>query len=380
MLGTFLRFKGLTFQSLWLDELASAQITLSNSIPRIFEICKIQDVHPPLYYIVLRIWESIFGGNEYSLRSLSAVLGVLGMIAIYFLGKELFSSTIGLYALAIASVNPFHIYLSQEVRSYAAIFLLSILSYLYLVKLTKQPCYKNIILYVLITSSLLYTHYFGLFILCSQIVFFFIEFFEQNKSVKFFKVVSLSLFSIFILYTPWLIRLFKMTKIGSFWIEKPLSNFFVHYFKLFLGYEPFIVIVFSGLLIIYLIARNEKYEFVSHKILLLSWIFVTLLVPYIRSLLDTPLLTDRNAIVILPALLLVGSKAIESIKARSVQKFILLSLIIMFLVNLFCTNVYTGSNFYKIIFKEQWRIIAKFVLRNDPHQEFFERYLSLHLF
>ena len=124
-----LRFKGLTFQSHWLDELFSASV--SNPSHTFFSMydTTVSDVHPPLYQTLLWVWYHVFGFTEFAGRALSATIGTLGIYAIYLLGKEFFNKEVGLYAAIIATMNYFLIYYSQEVRSYSLLFLLSTMSY-----------------------------------------------------------------------------------------------------------------------------------------------------------------------------------------------------------------------------------------------------------
>ena len=76
------------------------------------------DIHPPLYYFLLRIWTRIFGMTEIALRSLSALLGVLLVLATAELGRRIFSRVTGLTAGILAAAAPFQVYYSQEVRMY----------------------------------------------------------------------------------------------------------------------------------------------------------------------------------------------------------------------------------------------------------------------
>ena len=82
------------------------------------------DVHPPLYYIVLRLWRDVFGDSPTAIRSLSAVLGTLAVIAMFFAGREIAGTAAGLCVAAINAVASNHIYFGQEARMYALVLLL----------------------------------------------------------------------------------------------------------------------------------------------------------------------------------------------------------------------------------------------------------------
>ena len=182
IVGIILRFKGLTFQSDWYDELFSITASMPDrSFWSMYNIT-VKDVHPPLYQSLLWVWYHIFGFTEFSGRALSATIGTIGIIAVYFLGKEFFNREVGLYAAIVASMNYFLIYYSQETRSYSLLFLLSTISYIYFIKVLTEYNKKNFILYLLSTLALVYTHYFGFFLVGTQVfifILYFIKFYEK---------------------------------------------------------------------------------------------------------------------------------------------------------------------------------------------------------
>ncbi|RME45040.1 MAG: hypothetical protein D6796_11030, partial [Caldilineae bacterium] len=106
-LAMALRFYRLGAQSLWSDEgnsLALARAGLAEIAAR-----TALDIHPPLYYWLLKGWLALLGQSEFAARSLSAVLGVL------------------LAAMFVAAVSPFQVYYAQEARMYMLLALLGTL-------------------------------------------------------------------------------------------------------------------------------------------------------------------------------------------------------------------------------------------------------------
>lgn len=60
--------------------------------------------HPPAGFWIISIFQSIFGVNEFGSRVGGAIFGVICILGVYFLGKKLFSSTVGFCAsIAILS-------------------------------------------------------------------------------------------------------------------------------------------------------------------------------------------------------------------------------------------------------------------------------------
>ncbi|MBI5144241.1 MAG: glycosyltransferase family 39 protein, partial [Candidatus Omnitrophica bacterium] len=68
---------------------------------------------PILFYWLLKVSFSIFGVNEFAARFPSAVLGTIGIIAIYLLGSSLFNKRVGLFSSLILATNVEYIVLSR---------------------------------------------------------------------------------------------------------------------------------------------------------------------------------------------------------------------------------------------------------------------------
>lgn len=117
-----LRFFRLGAQSLWSDEgnsVALAQAGFAEIAAR-----TALDIHPPLYYWLLKVWLALFGTSEFAARSLSAMLGVLLVAVVYRLGWCMFNRQTALAGAFLAAVNPFQIYYAQETRMYLLLALL----------------------------------------------------------------------------------------------------------------------------------------------------------------------------------------------------------------------------------------------------------------
>jgi uncharacterized membrane protein len=84
--GLILRLVSLN-QSLWLDEATTAlasKMSLANLFTKFFP----GDFHPPLYYLIMKFWTSIFGYSEISLRFPSIVLVWVWFILLFLSGKN----------------------------------------------------------------------------------------------------------------------------------------------------------------------------------------------------------------------------------------------------------------------------------------------------
>src|SRR3989344_9653970 len=97
LLVTLLEIFNLTKISLWHDESFSAllvQYDFSEMIARIK-----MDVHPPMYYVILRGWTDIFSNSLFSLRMFSVFFSFLAIFGVYlFINKAFKNSALALFA------------------------------------------------------------------------------------------------------------------------------------------------------------------------------------------------------------------------------------------------------------------------------------------
>lgn len=137
-LALALAFRGLlSGYSYWLDELHSV-ISSSGSWEFLYKKAIVNDVHPPLYQILLRLWILLVGSNaEVPVRFLSFIFAVITLIA--FGAKSYIDSSINrVFALALVGFSPIFSYYSQEARSYSLVLALSSVVTLSLIQIRSQ--------------------------------------------------------------------------------------------------------------------------------------------------------------------------------------------------------------------------------------------------
>ncbi|MGC9346595.1 MAG: glycosyltransferase family 39 protein [Anaerolineae bacterium] len=112
-----LRIWGLAQHSIWWDEgigIWLARMPVLESIR-----WTAGDVHPPLYYIVLRGWRLLAGEGEFVQRFPSALFSFLTVALIYRLGKQLGGPRTGWLSALFLALSRFAIWWAQEIRMYA---------------------------------------------------------------------------------------------------------------------------------------------------------------------------------------------------------------------------------------------------------------------
>jgi mannosyltransferase len=143
LLAFAVRLYNLTYHSLWFDEAMSVHWARS-SIPRILEVSMnlVEDRLPPLYYLSLHYWRLLVGDGEIAVRLPSVLLGALLIPITFRLTADLLGGSYGrrvaLLAAALAALNPFLVWYSQEARMYAQAVLLATLGTWFFLRATTQ--------------------------------------------------------------------------------------------------------------------------------------------------------------------------------------------------------------------------------------------------
>lgn len=77
--------------------------------------------HPPLYYLLAHGWARRFGASVAGYRAIAAGFGAIAMLAVFWLGRQLFplSPTTAWIATALLAVSPVQLIYSQEAREYS---------------------------------------------------------------------------------------------------------------------------------------------------------------------------------------------------------------------------------------------------------------------
>lgn len=210
------RFYHNTSIALWHDEAFSA-LYLRYPWPEMMQRIAL-DVHPPLYYLILRLWSYLAGDSLLSLRLLSIVFGVLTVWAIYLFVRTAFQSKIlALLAALLLAVNPFQIQYALEARMYTlGTFLVALSSY-FLTRALENKKYW--LWYSLAVAAGIYTHYYVFLSVAAQGVFLLLWILKHRR----YKTLLLGAGSYLLagaLYLPWLPSFVsQISQVGAnYWI------------------------------------------------------------------------------------------------------------------------------------------------------------------
>lgn len=235
VLGTILRLLFIDkSDGLWNDEYLSWQIA---SIPLgkkfVHEI--VSQCHMPFYYLYLKFFIHFFGNSDLILRLTSVPVGLLSIIVMYFVGKELKDEKLGILTAAFTSLSSFLIYFSQEVRFYELLFLFSSLSLLYTIKLCKNQNKQNAILYIISNLFIILTHTLGFVFVIFNMAF--MSFWLLKTDVKYKKPIIFTwstLFLVLLLCFSIVLKTFSSHPLSQWWGSFSIADigfFFTDYFS-----------------------------------------------------------------------------------------------------------------------------------------------------
>jgi 4-amino-4-deoxy-L-arabinose transferase-like glycosyltransferase len=360
-IGAFLRFYKLDFQGLWYDELHSIIPTNPTStFSSIVEYCKMDQ--PPAFFLYIHYVFKIFGYSEQIGKTAAALIGVLSIPAVYFLGRQVRSNTVGLGAAFILTFNYFSIYYSQELRFYSFAFLFTTLSFAFFIRAFQSNGPLDYLGYILSTVVLLYTHYFGIVIYATQVIIFVVICFTAKPQGGVIVKSAIAGVLVALAFVPWLPIVFSDLQIGSFWIQKPKALFIAEYFYLYLGKDFVLALVFVGFLFLFFrtlkLDRNNPNLLAT--IILLLWLILSYAIPLIRSLTSTPILHVRYTIVTLPAWIILFAWGWTLIPRKNLQYMFVGIIAMSSLVNIFVIRQH-----YSKIDKQQFREAAEVVISRN---------------
>lgn len=167
--GIALRVYAIERNGFWYDEAYTASISQNSYHDLVSGVAK-DAGNPPLYWLAIRYWSSLFGQSENGLRSFSVVCGVATIPVLAMLGNELVGPLVGIMAAALFAISPLSIELSDEARCYALLHLLATLNLLFFFRWIDAERKWDLVGCGLTTFLACYCHYYAFALPAAQII------------------------------------------------------------------------------------------------------------------------------------------------------------------------------------------------------------------
>lgn len=151
-------------ESVWIDEAVSLHLAASPIRDLVTGVAR-DDGNPWGYWVILAIWQGLFGPTIESARLLSATLGSLIAPVTFLLARaEGSNRTMALFAALATAVSPPLVFLGREARVYAIFAVVATLAGLTMAAIRRGQrfAYPS---FVLLGITLLYLHYYAFFVL-----------------------------------------------------------------------------------------------------------------------------------------------------------------------------------------------------------------------
>jgi mannosyltransferase len=169
VIGLILRFFNLGYNSLWLDE-ASTHTFAIMSVPDIWKATTGGEFNPPLFYWIEHFMLT-FGNNEVVLRFVPALLGVLTIPLVYYVGKEFMDRNVGIIAAAAFAFSPFLIFYSQEARAYSMMLFFVAFAMIFYFRAMKTNDIRNWAVFGLLSALAFWSHFYALVIIGALVLY-----------------------------------------------------------------------------------------------------------------------------------------------------------------------------------------------------------------
>lgn len=341
-----LRFWHLTDSCLWFDEIFSVHAA-EHSFQNLFWFVAQDLIHPPLFYVLLKFWISIGGENLFWLRSFPVLFSIVALIPFYFLCRQLKLTppTIAL-ALTFLTVSGSLIKYAQEVRMYSLLLCLSLFSIWLFARFLNVG--KGIWLLTFVNVLLVYTQYFGWFVVLSEVLL--ILYLQRIKIGQILMMFGITLLS----FVPWIFAVWKAAQINADvgqnlgWASKPdLLTLLQFLFNLF---EPFYYqsssvdassVYFISFPIILIIITAFVFYFIDWKVendkeksafyFLSAFILIPILLAFTASwILPFSIWGTRHLIIIFAPLAILSAKGFGKINNQQLKSALLAVIFLLF--------------------------------------------------
>ena len=202
-----IRWWNLSASCLWFDEIFSIHAA-EHSWNTLLSFVALDLIHPPLFYMLLKLWIGLGGESLAWLRMLPAFLSIASLVPLILFLRELKQRVqVQLICMLLLTVNGALLKYSLEVRMYSLLMCLSLFSMWLFARYFIKG--KSFIPLVIVNILLVYTHYFGWFVVLSEVAAILIY-----QRIKWRRI--LAMFAItFASFVPWVIAIWQAATSGS---------------------------------------------------------------------------------------------------------------------------------------------------------------------
>lgn len=211
MLYVAVRLWRLDASCLWFDEIFSVHAA-RHEWDGLLSFVAADLIHPPLFYVLLKVWIGIGGESLYWLRLFPALTAVACVAPFVLLARELeLRRTETNLALLLLAANGYLIKYAQELRMYSLLLFFTLGSLWLFVRFFNVAAVRRRELLALFVVNLLlvYTHYFGWLVVAAEIFFLLLKGHDRRRAF------SVTVAALVLCFVPWMFAVLVASGEGS---------------------------------------------------------------------------------------------------------------------------------------------------------------------
>lgn len=302
--------------SLRLDEAQSIWQT-SFSLRRVLGIIA-EDVHVPLYHILLYTWQAMLGNSVFSVRLFSLLFYIISIPIVYLIGKELYSKSVATYAMILFSLSPALSWFGMETRMYTLFMFISLGSTLFFIRILKYGEVKNWLGYTFFCMLGIHTHYFFGLLLVSHMIFF-LSNIPKNGLTKLPQFLCVAL-TVILSFLPWLLYTYSL---GAAENMRPLIyppnsiDLFNLFSQMFFGFQgdelnSLILSLWPVIVLLIFFTLQKRVAESESLTFLMVMIFAPIIIVFTVSLFLRPVFLSRYLLFVVPYVFILVSYIIHN--------------------------------------------------------------------
>lgn len=249
--------------------------------------------NPPLFMALLHFWIKLFGIGPHSVRLLPLIFNALTVVFIYHIGKKFFSLPTALLASGIFILSTYHFYFGLETRAYSLLSLATAASLYYFQSLIAKPeNIRYLIALVVWNFALVYSHYFGWFVVFVQ----FAAGLLYLKEKLVFRRIFIAIAATAVLFTPMVVvfikQFFKSSQ-GTWVLPPSRFEYINQLFWFFNSKQILYFLVFAiAVGLAYTIYSKRKIPALRRLVVVFLWWFIPYTVMFLVSF-SVPMFINR---------------------------------------------------------------------------------------
>jgi len=361
--GIFLRLFKLNYPGITVDEYITSNFCSGKNLLYLIFDTLANNPHPPLFFILEYIITAIFGISEISIRILPALFSIISIFVFYKFVRSFFSEKISFIALFLFCFNPYLIYYSHDARMYPFFLLVSILIIYYFLMSIKYNSFLFVpFIFWSIIGLYVHNYTFNLLLILNFLVF--LKYYEEIRLNQWIKANII----IFLFWVP-LIPFYIKSVLGDAYSLKvglllapfyTIKNFI---FGLTINFNLFIIVAFifiTFLIFNAIITNRDKTKKQINLLVEISLLFIA--IPWIESIILTPVYSDRTLIIIVPYIIILVSIGASYLSKNGLTIFLL---IIVFIYAISNYNFFYNKDFQNINYGEQFDFLLNKIDDSD---------------